>query len=201
MFGRRKRTHEDFSEELRAHLTVEADRLRGEGLSEKEAWATAHRNLGNLTSSEEHFYETSRWLWFDHLRKDLRYAFRQLRKSKGFTFVAVLTLALGIGANTAIFTLVHAVMLKALPVAHPEQLYRLGNTDACCVVSGSQNRGFSIFSYPLYQQFRDNISGVENMAAFTPAISNVGVRRNGDSAPALSLRGEFVSGNYFSMLG
>jgi macrolide transport system ATP-binding/permease protein len=92
---------------------------------------------------------------FDGVSKDLRYAFRQLAQSKGFTLTAVLTLALGIGANTAIFTLVDAVMLRSLPVADPERLYRLGDDDNCCVIGGTQSH-FSIYAYPLYVYLRDH---------------------------------------------
>jgi macrolide transport system ATP-binding/permease protein len=84
---------------------------------------------------------------FNGISKDLRFAFRQLTQSKGFTLTAVLTLALGIGANTAIFTLVNAVMLRSLPVADPQRLYRLGDDDNCCVLGGIQTH-FSIYAYP-----------------------------------------------------
>ena len=86
----------------------------------------------------------------DRLLRDIGYALRQLGHSKGFTAVAVVILALGIGAHAAIFTLVNAVLLKSLPVADPQRLYRLGNRDACCVIGGYQTR-FSIFSDPLYR--------------------------------------------------
>ena len=83
------------------------------------------------------------------ISKDVRFALRQLFKNKGFMTVAVLTLALGIGANTAIFTLIHAIMFKSLPVSDPESLIRLGDGDNCCVLTGTKGR-FSIYSYPLY---------------------------------------------------
>lgn len=116
---RRRRSPRDFSDELRAHLALEIDRLRAEGLSEREAYRAARRNLGNLVSSEERFYESSRWMWLDHLRQDIRYSLRRLKKTPAFTLTAVLTLALGIGVTTAVFTLVHAVLLQSLPVAKP----------------------------------------------------------------------------------
>jgi predicted permease len=134
------------------------------------------------------------------LIEDLRYGFRRLRQSPGFAFVCVVTLALGIGANTAIFTLVDAVMLKSLPVKNPKELYRLGNTRNCCVLGGMQDN-WSIFSYPLYQQFRDHTLEFSEMAAFQGGSASLSVRRNGANGPAEPFDGEFVSGNYFSTLG
>jgi macrolide transport system ATP-binding/permease protein len=134
------------------------------------------------------------------LLQDVRYGFRRLRQSPGFTTVCVITLALGIGANTAIFTLVDAVMLKSLPVAHPEELYRLGNSENCCVIGGFQN-DWAIFSYPLYQQFRDHEPEFSQMAAFQGGVGNLNVRRSGASGPAEPFIGEFVTGNYFSTFG
>ena len=126
------------------------------------------------------------------LLQDTRYALRQLRKSPGFTFTAVLTLALGIGANTAIFTLVYAVMLKSLPVADPEQLYRVGDNDNCCVWGGLQNDGWGEFSYPFYQYVRNNTPEFEEMAAFQANEPQVSVRRIGSNSPAETFDSEFV---------
>src|SRR6266513_2954459 len=91
------------------------------------------------------------------LWQDLRYGLRMLAKNPGCTAVALTTLALGIGANSAIFTLVDAIMLKSLPVANPKQLYRLGDNDNCCVMVGTQNGGsFVLYSYKLYEYLRDH---------------------------------------------
>jgi putative ABC transport system permease protein len=130
----------------------------------------------------------------------VRYALRQFRKAPGFTATAVLTLSLGIGATTAIFTLVHAVLLKSLPVAKPEQLIRIGNEENCCVNGGLQDN-WSLFSYEQYKQFKEQTPGFEELAAFQSGSSLVGVRRVGSNKPSESLRGEFVSGNYFSTFG
>jgi macrolide transport system ATP-binding/permease protein len=200
MFGKRKRSDEDFSEELRAHLALEADRLRQEGLPEKDARLAAHRNLGNFVSSEERFYEGSRWIWLDHLYHDVRYAMRQLGKNKGFAFVAILTLALGIGANTAVFTLVNAVMLQSLPVPNPGELYRLGDTFDCCVNDGYAAH-LSLFGYPFYQHVREHTPEFAELAAFQVSTPRFSVQRSGVSSVPEPFVGEFVSGNYFSMFG
>jgi predicted permease len=134
------------------------------------------------------------------LLQDLRYGLRRLRQSPGFAIVCVLTLALGIGANTAIFTLVNAVRLTNLPVANPKELYRLGNTNDCCVVGGLRDN-WAIYSYSLYQQLRDHTPEFTELAAFQAGTSNLTVRRSGDTGPATPYQGEFVSGNYFPMLG
>jgi len=132
--------------------------------------------------------------------EDVRYALRQFANAPGFTATAVLTLALGIGATTAIFTLVHAVLLNSLPVAKPSELYRIGNNENCCVNGGLQDE-WSLFSYDKYKMFRDNTPGFVELAAFQAGGGLVGVRRVGSNQPARSQRSEYVSGNYFAMFG
>ena len=134
------------------------------------------------------------------LLQDLRYGLRRVRQSPGFAAVCVITLALGSGANTAIFTLLNAVMLKSLPVSKPGELYRLGNSANCCVLTGLQT-DWAIYSYSLYQQFRDHNPEFSEMAAFQGGLQNLNVRRAGASSPAEPYVGEFVSGNYFSTFG
>jgi predicted permease len=136
----------------------------------------------------------------DVLLQDVRVAVRQLAKSKGFTLTAIFTLALGIGANTAIFTLIHAVMLKSLPVADPKMLVRLGDGDNCCVIGGFQGPHFSIFAHSLYSYLRDHTPEFEEMAAFQAGFGKTGVRRQGSNASEPFVT-QFVSGNYFSMFG
>ena len=146
----------------------------------------------------------ARWESFLEIRgQDLRIGFRRLWKSRGFTVVVVLTLALGIGATTAIFTLIDAVMLEPLPVANPKQLYRLGDNNNCCVMSGTQSDGsFVLYSYPLYEQLRDHTPEFKQLAGFGSFLSDLSIRRgSGDPASARPYKGEFVSGNYFEMFG
>jgi predicted permease len=133
--------------------------------------------------------------------QDVRYALRQLRKAPGFAATAIITLALGIGANTAIFTLVQGILLRSLPVVDPALLYRIGDTDDCCVNGGfvGENGDFDIFSYDLYQHLKENAPEFESLAAMQAGQGQWSVRR-GNALPR-ELRGEFVTGNYFSTLG
>ena len=130
----------------------------------------------------------------------VRYALRQFRKAPGFTATAVLTLSLGIGATTAIFTLVHAVLLKSLPVAKPGELVRVGNEENCCINGGLQDN-WSLFSFEQYKQFKEHTPGFAELAAMQAGNSLMGVRWTGNNKPSESYRGEFVSGNYFSLFG
>lgn len=137
---------------------------------------------------------------------DLKYAFRQLRRSPAFTLTAILTLALGIGATTAIFTLVHAVLLRSLPVADPATLVRVGDNEQCCFNGGLPDYkepmyDWSLFSYRQYEQFRDNTPGFASLAAFESSDRQMAVRRTGTDHPARPWYGEFVSGNSFETLG
>lgn len=131
---------------------------------------------------------------------DVRYALRQFLRTPGFTITAVLTLALGIGATTAIFTLVHAVLLKSLPVVKPSQLIRIGNNENCCINGGMQD-DWSLFSTEEYREFRDHTTGFASLAAFQAGRTEVGVRRSGSKAAAEPLAAEFVSGNAFATFG
>jgi predicted permease len=133
---------------------------------------------------------------------DVRHSLRQLRRSPGFTLTAVITLALGIGATTAIFTLVHAVMLKSLPVAKPGELYKFGDKEHCCNWGGyTQFEEFSLFNYELYRKFRDNTPAFVDLAAFQGGSTGLAVRRAGTSQPAETRNGQFVSGNFFRTFG
>ncbi|QNI38385.1 ABC transporter permease [Edaphobacter sp. 4G125] len=136
--------------------------------------------------------------------QDVKFALRQLRKAPGFTITAVITLALGIGANAAIFTLVHAVLLKNLPVADPSLLVRVGDRDDCCVNGGvPDENNYSIFASELYEHLRDNSPEFENLAAMQAGVGDGGITarsaRPGDLPKAM--RGEMVTGNYFQVLG
>ena len=130
----------------------------------------------------------------------IRYAFRQFRLSPVFTAAVVLTLALGIGGTTAIFTLIHAIMLRSLPVSDPARLYRIGDGDDCCVEGGPQDR-WGMFSFPLYERLKAASPEFEEVAAFQAGGARVSVRRQGIDTAARPLRSEYVTGSYFSTLG
>jgi macrolide transport system ATP-binding/permease protein len=138
----------------------------------------------------------------ENLIGDMRYTLRQLRKTPGFTTTAVLTLALGIGANTAIFTLVHAVLLKNLPVVEPRSLVRLGDHEDCCNLNlSSIDSDYTIFSYEGYKYLRDRTPEFEQLAAVQAGQADLSVRRASVEAPPQASVGEFVSGNYFQTFG
>ncbi|MGA8528733.1 MAG: ABC transporter permease, partial [Acidobacteriaceae bacterium] len=134
------------------------------------------------------------------LRQDLAYALRQMRLSPVFTLTAMLTLALGIGATTAIFSLINTVMLRSLPVADPSSLYRIGTGDDCCV-EGSTQDNWGFFSYDFYRRMQQNTPEFSSLAAFQAGGWTLGVRRGQTDRVAKPLRTEFVTGNYFSTFG
>jgi putative ABC transport system permease protein len=188
MLGRRRRL-DDFATEIEAHLQLEADRLQAEGLSVEQARAAAHRAFGNVTRARERFYELGRWLWWDHLWQDVRYGVRTLRQSPGFTTVAVLTIALGIGATTAIFSVVDATLLHPLPYPHPEQLVSIEDD-----LPGAGARDVGL-SQPEWQD-------LQHSGTFT-YVSPQWLDDNnltGSSQPA-SVRLLIVAPDYFAVLG
>ena len=138
------------------------------------------------------------------LLQDLSYAFRQLRKTPGFTVTVLLTLALGIGANAAIFTLVNAILLHNLPVTDPKSLVRIGDNDACCVNSGWNDDGdYSLFATDTYYMFKKSLPEFEELAAMESGYAwrPITVRRAGPQTVAKSFMATFVSGNYFRVFG
>ncbi len=188
MFGR-KRKFDDFTSEIEAHIQLEIERLREQGLSEDDARATARRSFGNVMHVEERLYETGRWLWWDHFWHDIRYALRMLRKSPGFTAIAVLTMALGIGATTAIFSVVDATLLHPLPYPQPDQLVSVED-DLPGV--GAQDVGMS---EPEWQDLQR--SGIFEYVSPTWFDEN---NLTGSSQPA-RVRLLIVAPNYFALLG
>jgi predicted permease len=180
----------DFDDEIDAHLAMLAARFRAQGMTEDEARRAARRQFGNSTSLKEARNEMQTFVWLATLWQDLRYGVRVLRKNKGFAAVAVLTLALGIGANTAIFSVVNAAILRPLPYPDPARLAILwGNVKRLQV----ERRGAS---YPDYRDWRDQSRSFEAMAAFDGAeLALTGVPEP-ERIPC-----EYVSQPYFSLLG
>src|ERR1700741_3204394 len=135
---------------------------------------------------------------------NLREALRQLRKAPAVNTTAVATLALGIGATTAIFTLVHQVMLKSLPVTKPEELWRIGDKVRCCNWGGytqGDDGDFALFSWEAYKNFRAQTPEFEDLAALQAGNAPLGVRRAGSEAPVDTRNGEYVSGDFFRTFG
>jgi predicted permease len=186
---RRKRKASDFCAEIEAHIQLEAERLQERGLSQEAAQTAARHAFGNVTHAQEHFYESSHPLWWDNFWQDIRYAARMLRKSPGFTVIAVLTIALGIGATTAIFSVVDATLLHPLPYPHPDQLVSIKD-DLPGV--GARDVGISVPEWHDFQR-----SGIFE---YVSPIGGGDVNLTGSSEPA-RIRLLTIPPNYFALLG
>ena len=203
----RERLEADLDKELRFHFESQvADKVRS-GIPESEARRLTRIEFGGIEQIKEDCRERRGTMGLESLLQDVRYALRQLGKSPGFTLTAVLTLALGIGATTAIFTLVQQVMLQSLPVARPDQLWRIGDQPHCCDWGGySQDSdgeagNWSLFSWEAYKLFSANTLGFQDLAALQAGNMPLGVQRSGSSGPPDTANGQYVSGNFFQTLG
>jgi predicted permease len=198
---RRRQADQELDDELRDHVERKTDAYVAKGMSPQEARRQAFLEMGGIERRKEECRDTRQVNWLQDLLQDLRFGLRMLRKSPGFAAVAILTLALGIGANTAIFTLVNAVMLQSLPVRNPSELYRLGNDNfKCCVMSGLEGR-YTLFSKALYDQLRDNTPEFSELTAFQARADAISLRRNSVQGDSRVGHAEYVSGNYFQTFG
>jgi predicted permease len=188
--SRRKRMMEDLDRDIREHIAMETQDNIERGMSPEEARYAALRKFGNVTRVKEETREVWSVLWLEQLLQDMRHGLRMLRRSPGFTAVAILSLALGIGSNTAIFGLVNTVLLRPLPVKDPDQLATLS----------FQQRGgsfTSVFSYPDYRDIRE-----QSAAAFSDILAyRVGLDGLIVNGHADRIMVHYVTGNYFTLLG
>ena len=189
MFGR-KRKPSDFNAEIEAHIQHESERLRAQGLSEEEARSAARRSFGNVMRAEERFFESGRLVWWDNLRRDLRVGVRMLARNPGFTAAAVLTLALGIGANAAMFSLVKGVLLR--PLVNQDE-NRLIYIQQSATGMGVEDVTFSV------PEIRDLQASVKTLTEFGD-FSEIGFSMIGLGEPR-ELRAGVVGGTYFEVMG
>lgn len=197
----RRRMEIDLDRELRFHFEEQVAGKTRTGIPESEARRLTRLEFGGIEQIKEDCRESRGTVWVESIWKDIRYGVRQLSRSPGFTITAVLTLALGIGATTAIFTLIEGVLERSLPVADPSGLYRVGDRGTCCYWDGFENDNgdFDLFPYDLYLDLKQSSPEFEQLAALEAGGASQPVRWG--SSPALPLRSEYVSGNYFTTLG
>ena len=189
----------ELDEELETYLEASADHKQRSGMTPEAARRLAKAEMGSSTSVKHQVW-TSRWeSTLDSLVQDLRLGVRALARSPGFTLVALLSLALGIGANTAIFTLLNAILLRPLPVQNPQQLVLFGEGKAVGSTNALPDDSWQLFSYPFYREFLSKSQAFSGIAA----ISSIqfGSHASVAGGPLENLRIDLVSGNYFSVLG
>jgi MacB-like periplasmic core domain len=191
---RRGRMETDLDRELQFHLQMEAERLILKGMSAEEAQRAALERFGGVTQTKECYRATAGLPSIETVVQDLRYAARGLRKQPGFTAIAVLTLAVGIGANTAIYTVLDATMLRSLPFPEPDRLMRL--TLIFPTRAGSPVNDDGVWSYPKFEEFHKTQRSFEDTALYRAAAFNL----SGVDEPEL-LQGELASASYFPVLG
>lgn len=192
----------EIDDELQFHIERQAQEYIAAGMTPQEARREAVVAFGGIESVRAQSHEQRPSFFLETLLQDISYAFRQLRKSRGFTVTAVLTLALGIGANAAIFTLINAILLKDLPVVAPSTLVRIGNTNECCVNWGANDDdSYSLFATDDWRQLQKNAPEFEELAAMQSGIGQIIARRDKTQESARSVSSEFVSGNYFRTFG
>jgi MacB-like protein len=194
----------DIDEEFRIHVEMETEANLRRGMPPDKALDKALKSFGNLSRKTELGYDIRGGGWLGTLRQDLRFGARMLLKQPGFSLTAIMTLALGIGANAAIFTLLHAMLMKNLPVTDPQTLVRIGNNNDCCVYTEMPGDGnYSIFPTAAWRLIKETAPEFEELAALQAGfeIKAITVRRDGENAGARSAIGEFVSGNYFRTFG
>jgi predicted permease len=198
---RNRQMEEELEREITSHLALLEEDFLCSGLSAEEAHLAARRAYGGVEQAKQMHRDERSILWLEQLGQDIRYALRQLCMAPGFAITVILTIALGIGANTAIFTLMHAILMKALPVGDPKSLIRIGDKPDCCLGDGLQHRNgdFTIFSYLLYRSLRESTPEFAQLAAMQADHNPISVRRANNTAQAEP--SEFVTGNYFSTLG
>src|SRR5215467_5578778 len=189
---RRNHLAQDLDDEIRFHLDEQIAENIAAGMNKEEARHAALRSFGNPSLLKEDAQETWGWVWLEQIVQDARYGFRMLRRSPLFTLVAVLTLAFGIGANTAIFSLMDQVLLQLLPVKHPEQLVLVAQRG----IRFGDSWGDNDISYPMYRDLRDGNQVFSGMFCRFPTSVSLGF---GDRTERVSA--ELVSGSYFPVLG
>ena len=196
----RRRIYGDLSDEIREHLEEKIQEFVQKGMSRKEAAAAARREFGNVGLSEESSREVWRWPSTEDFFMDIRYGLRTLARNPGFAAVAVLTLALGIGANAAIFSLMNALLLRTLPVNNPSQLVLFGEGKWGGIMDELPNRSWQLFSFPFYRQVQGDSSAFSDVTAIS-SMSSAPHGTIGDSAETEEIYAHLVSGTFFSTLG